>query len=285
MAEDTSDTPVEYCWAQKRLNRTGNLESVWEDWKRLQTLGLTNKYLESRSLSDFTVYTTPIGDLRLRTFTIKQRIWTVSPHAGSSPRIKSIHLMSFCRSLSPKKENTPGKTATARDVWISIFVQLLKTSHRISQRRDRCGSFHSNTISGESCIAQVFTLHAPRRSLKALETVAVQLCSVIEMAPKSPLLHTSNNQRLRSARYNDRKFKTLLLQRCALRKFLVTNGQNTRDQIFTIDRRAKRTWSNWVMCIPFTLSRSPSECWLHTCDAMRINNLEIRMAGSSCRPQ
>ena len=74
MLSDTSDTPVECRGAQKLLNRTGNLGSVSEDWKRLQGLVLTNKYLESRSLFDFTVYTTPTGDLRLRTFTIKQRI-------------------------------------------------------------------------------------------------------------------------------------------------------------------------------------------------------------------
>ena len=67
MLWDSSDTPVEYRGAQKRLNRTGNLGSVLEDWKRLQGLGLTNKYLESRSLSDFNIYmyTTPIGDVRL----------------------------------------------------------------------------------------------------------------------------------------------------------------------------------------------------------------------------
>ena len=35
------------------------------------------------------------------------------------------------------------------------------------------------------------------------------------------------------------KVKTLLLQRCALRKFHVTDGQNTCDQI-TSDRRSKR---------------------------------------------
>ena len=69
-----TDTPVEYRGAQKRLNRTASLGSAWEDWKRLQGLGLTNKYLESQCLSDFPVYTTPIGDLRLRTFTIIQRI-------------------------------------------------------------------------------------------------------------------------------------------------------------------------------------------------------------------
>ena len=58
-----------------------------------------------------------------------------------------------------------------------------------------------------------------------------------------------------------------LLQRCALRKFHVTNGQNKRDQI-TSDRRSKRAWS-CVLCM----------------QRMRSNNLKIRIAGSSCRPQ
>ena len=44
-----------------------------------------------------------------------------------------------------------------------------------------------------------------------------------------------------------KKLKTwkrwLLVQRCALRKFHVTDGQNTRDQI-TSDRRSKRAWSS-----------------------------------------
>ena len=43
---------------------------------------------------------------------------------------------------------------------------------------------------------------------------------------------------LRSAGDNDRRIKTLLLQRCALRKFHVADGQNTRDQI-TSDGRSK----------------------------------------------
>ena len=44
-------------------------------------------------------------------------------------------------------------------------------------------------------------------------------------------LNTSNNQRLGSVGDNDRKFKRFQLQRCALRKFHVTDGQNTRVQI------------------------------------------------------
>ena len=42
----------------------------------------------------------------------KKTIWTVPPHDGSSPRMKSIHSMLIWRSLSPKKENARGKTAT-----------------------------------------------------------------------------------------------------------------------------------------------------------------------------
>ena len=136
--------------------------------------------------------------------------------------------MSFCRSLSPKKENTPGKTATAHVDQhlcpvIENFTQNISTlnaaivavhSTRIRLSRSlayihfiRTPIQYTTLHRGESCIAQVFILHAPRRSLKSLETVAAQLWSVIEMVLKSPLLHTSNNQRLRSARYNYRRSK------------------------------------------------------------------------------
>ena len=56
--------------------------------------------------------------------------------------------------------------------------------------------------------------------------------------------------------------------------FHVTNGQNTRDQI-TSDRRSKRAWSNCVMCIPFILSGSPNECWLHTSDPCVITTWRL----------
>ena len=65
--------------------------------------------------------------------------------------------------------------------------------------------------------------------------------------------------------------KTLLLQCCALRRFHASDGQNTRDQI-TRNRSLKRACSNCVLCIPFFLSGSPNECWLHTCDACVIAN-------------
>ena len=55
----------------------------------------------------------------------------------------------------------------------------------------------------------------------------------------------------------------------ALRTFHLTDGQNTSDKL-TSDRRSKRTWLNCVLCIPFILSGSPNESWLHTCDACVI---------------
>ena len=66
----------------------------------------------------------------------------------------------------------------------------------------------------------------------------------------------------------------LLLQRCALRKFQVTDGQNTRDQI-TSDRRSKHAWSKCFLSIPYVLSGSPNECWLHTCDTCVIRTWRL----------
>ena len=40
---------------------------------------------------------------------------------------------------------------------------------------------------------------------------------------------------------------------CALRKFHVTDSQNTRDQIAS-DRMSKCAWSNCLLCIPFRLA-------------------------------
>ena len=75
------------------------------------------------------------------------------------------------------------------------------------------------------------------------------------------------------------KVKTLLFQRCALRKFHVTDGQkavwsNSRDQI-TSNRRSKRVWSSCVLCIPHILTGSPNGCWLHTCNACIITTWKL----------
>ena len=74
-----------------------------------------------------------------------------------------------------------------------------------------------------------------------------------DCANRPSLLPTSNgkNENTECGRQRS-KVKTLLLQRCALRKFHVIDGQNMRDQI-TNDRRSKRTWSDCVLCIPLTL--------------------------------
>ena len=55
----------------------------------------------------------------------------------------------------------------------------------------------------------------------------------------------------------------------ALRRFLVTDGQNTRNQIMRCSL-SKRAWSNCVVYIPFILSGTPTKCWLRTCDSCVI---------------
>ena len=52
-------------------------------------------------------------------------------------------------------------------------------------------------------------------------------------------------------------------------KFHMTDNQNTRDPI-TSDRKSNSMWSNCILCIPFILSGSLNECWLHTSDASVI---------------
>ena len=85
---------------------------------------------------------------------------------------------------------------------------------------------------------------------------------------------TSNNQRLRSARYNDRRSKRFCSSAVLLCKFHVTDGQNTRDQI-TSHRRSKCARSKCILCIPYILSGIPKECWLHTCDECVIKTWKL----------
>ena len=80
-------------------------------------------------------------------------------------------------------------------------------------------------------------------------------------------ISTSNNQRLRSAGDNDRRSKGALVVLCVCFKWQTV--KYTRDQI-TSNRRSKHAWSNYVICIPFILSGSPNERWLHKCDACVI---------------
>ena len=68
------------------------------------------------------------------------------------------------------------------------------------------------------------------------------------------------------------KFKTLLLERCALRKVYVTDGQNMRDQIKVRCVHSIHSWKSQRMLATYMRR-------------MRINNLEIRITGSSCHPQ
>ena len=94
----------------------------------------------------------------------------------------------------------------------------------------------------------------------------------------------SNNQGLRSLGRQRSKVKTLLLQRSVLCRFHATDSQNMRDQI-TTGRTSKHGWSHCLLCIPFILSGSPNKLLAIYMRRMRNNNLEIKIMGSSCRPQ
>lgn len=84
---------------------------------------------------------------------------------------------------------------------------------------------------------------------------------------------TYNNQKLGIAGEIDWKSKTPLLQRCFL-----PNASR--------DRRFKRAWSDWALCIPIIPSGSPNKRWLHTytCCAW-LKKPGDWLTGSSRRPQ
>ena len=94
-------------------------------------------------------------------------------------------------------------------------------------------------------------------------------------------LETSNNQRLRRCARRRSKVKPLLLHGCGLHKFHVTDVQNTPNLLQVIegpnarDKIALSAFHLFLVCdLQATYMRR-----------MRNNNLEIRIAGSSCRPQ
>ena len=68
--------------------------------------------------------------------------------------------------------------------------------------------------------------------------------------------------------------QTFLLQHCALCKFHLTDGQNTREKIIR-GRRSKYAWSNCISRIPFILSGSPNKCWPHTFNASVITTWRL----------
>ena len=103
-----------------------------------------------------------------------------------------------------------------------------------------------------------------------------RLITTVLMHVTSPLsklkyiILTSNNETFRSVGDNDWRSN-----HCALRtKFHESDSQNMRNHI-TSDRRSKRSWSYCVLCIPFILSGSPNQCWLHTCDACLITTWRL----------
>ena len=103
--------------------------------------------------------------------------------------------------------------------------------------------------------------------------------------PFSKQLYTSNNQRLQSAGDIDRTSKRFLRKRCGLRKFHVIDGQNTRD-FKNQERQKVQTRVTTLAFAAFHLFLVEVQTKLATYTRrMRNDNLEIRIAGSSCRPQ
>ena len=78
------------------------------------------------------------------------------------------------------------------------------------------------------------------------------------------IIITTDKQRLRSADDYNQGSKRFF-SNAVFWKFHVTDDQNTRDHI-TRSRKSKRMLATYIR-------------------RMRNNNLEIRIAGSSCRPQ
>ena len=68
-----------------------------------------------------------------------------------------------------------------------------------------------------------------------------------------------------------------------MRKFQVTDGQNMRDQIKS-DKRSKRAWSIAFCAFHsfFVETQTNAATYMRR---MRNDNLETRIAGSSCRRQ
>ena len=77
------------------------------------------------------------------------------------------------------------------------------------------------------------------------------------------------------------KMKTLLLQRCASHKFHLVDVPNTRDQILSDQRRSKLLSVNSIHPYKWKSKRMPAT-YLR---CMHNNNLKMKTAGYSCRPQ
>ena len=77
------------------------------------------------------------------------------------------------------------------------------------------------------------------------------------------------------------KMKTLLLQRCASHKFHLIDVPNTRDQILSDQRRSKLLSVNSIHPYKWKSKRMPAT-YLRF---MHNNNLKMKTAGYSCRPQ
>ena len=103
-------------------------------------------------------------------------------------------------------------------------------------------------------------------------------CSVVSSLRRLLPLITSNNQRLRSAGDNDRRSKSS----CSNAALCVRFTSSKHPYVIRL-RAIERPNARDQIVIRFILSGRPHEPG-YIC-TMRNSNLEIRTAGSSCRPQ
>ena len=91
---------------------------------------------------------------------------------------------------------------------------------------------------------------------------------------------TSNNQRLQECGRQRSALQTLLLQHCTLREFHVSDGQN-KARVIRLRGVEGRNARNQIAFFRSAKSKRILATYIRH---MRNNNLEIRIAGSSCRP-
>ena len=86
------------------------------------------------------------------------------------------------------------------------------------------------------------------------------------------IIITSNNQRLRSAGDNDQRSKCFCFRALLCVSF---TQQMVKTHVIRLWVVEGPNWSNCVPCIPYILSGSPNECWLHTCDGCVITTWRL----------
>ena len=124
-----------------------------------------------------------------------------------------------------------------------------------------------------SCICFSFARSTPYAALEDY-SINSQLVHLLPIAILNLIMAKTSNGGWVTTIEGPNAVKCFCSNTVLLYKFHLTDCWNMRDQIMQ-GRSSKRPWSNCVLCIPFILSRSPNECWLHTCSACIITTLRL----------